>query len=152
MQRARKLAVGIDKPAVQRSGQDLGDLLGRVHWRQMNAHLGCFALKAVKRIRDHAVPTCIVDHAEAQRALEPGCNQSHRARGRLKYAERLANFAQKQFARNSELDALRRAVEKPRAQHLLEILYLASNRWLRDIDALSGQPEALIFRDRSEIP
>ena len=46
----------------------------------------------------------------------------------------------------------RRAIEKPRAQHLFQVLNLASNRWLRDIDALSGQPEALIFRDRCEVP
>jgi hypothetical protein len=55
------------------------------------------------------------------------------------------------FARNGHLDTLRRTVEQPRAQHLFQILNLARNRRLRDVDTLGSQAETLVLGNRQEV-
>ncbi|GLU91511.1 hypothetical protein Agsp01_37660 [Agromyces sp. NBRC 114283] len=75
---------------------------------------------------------------------------AHIVRGMLEFVENAAGRAEQSLPGRSDLHGARRAVEQLRAQFLLQCLYGAAYRRLRQMEAFGRSPEVQFFRDGDE--
>lgn len=134
----------VDAPVLERL-----DLIHRRHLVQAQLDFAVLGAKAPDDARQHPVQRR-ADKAHRQRALDLADALRHRFElGCLR--EQLHRVRIEEAPRVGHLQRPRMALEQRHAERLLELLDLAAQRRLRDVQALGRAREVLLLRDRDEV-